>query len=247
MSLQIKEIHNPKIKPQQIIKEKMDMYVEGIPDYLPRKNGGISIFCGAGGSGKTQLLMSLFRSKELYKQKFTNVWYICPMSSFLSLENHPMKNHKRVHFDLTSGLLEEIFSELVAIKEANEDETEQEYSCVILDDQADCLKQKDIQRVLNKMLIKARHLCCSFIFTLQSYLYYPRMLRKQLTNAVLFKTRNKAEFEIISGELLNMKKENALTLFNYCFDKPYNHLDIDITDGKLYKNWHELILNEDTN
>jgi hypothetical protein len=43
--------------------------------------------------------------------------------------------------------------------------TEIEYSCIIIDDFANDLKNNDIQKQLNKMLIKARHLCCCFIFT----------------------------------------------------------------------------------
>ena len=36
--------------------------------------------------------------------------------------------------------------------------TEIQYSCVIIDDLANDLKNNDIQKELNKMLIKARHL-----------------------------------------------------------------------------------------
>ena len=60
---------------------------------------------------------------------------------------------------------------------------------MIIDDQADSLKDKDIQRVLNKMLIKARHISTAFIFTLQSYYYFPKILRKQITNITIFKPK----------------------------------------------------------
>ena len=119
----------------------------------------------------------------------------------------------------------------------SDEEKEIQYSCVIIDDFADSLKQKDIQRQLNKILIKARHLCCSFIFTLQSYLYYPKILRKQITYISLWKTRNVEEFNSIARELLNLSKDDALVLYNYCFDVPYNHLDIDTSENKLYRNF----------
>ena len=54
-------IETPNKEWLKILKEKMNLYVEGVPDYLPNyRNGLIALFCGSGGSGKTQLLMHLF-------------------------------------------------------------------------------------------------------------------------------------------------------------------------------------------
>ena len=92
-----------------------------------------------------------------------------------------------------------IYEQLCDLK-AGKDKTdldtddEPEYSCIILDDWADVLKQKDIESVLNMMLIKARHLRCSFIFTLQSYYYFPKILRKQITYIKIFKPKNVEEW-----------------------------------------------------
>ncbi len=105
---------------------------------------------------------------------------------------------------------------------------------------ADNLKSKDIQKQLNKMIIKARHIQCSFIFTLQSYLYFPKMLRKQITYTSIFRTKNVEEFNSIAKELLHLNKDDALTLFNFVFDKPYTHLDLDTTTSTLYKNFNLL-------
>ena len=163
------------------------------------------------------------------------------MSSFLSLENHPFADHDKVYHELTVDLLEDIYQQLIAIKEEEEDP---EYACVIIDDMASSLKEKDIQRQLNKMLIKARHIQCGFIFTLQSYYYFPLMLRKQITNLILFKTKNKKEFECITAELINLNKDDSLKLFNYVFDEPYTHLDIDTVENKAYKNFNLLHLEE---
>ena len=78
----------------------------------------------------------------------------------------------------------------------SDSEPEIEYNCIILDDWADTLKDKDIERMLNMMIIKARHLRCAFIFTLQSYYYFPKILRKQITYITIFKPKNIAEFVI---------------------------------------------------
>jgi hypothetical protein len=222
---------------------------------------------GSGGSGKTNLLLNLFRSKKCYRNKFHNIYYFCPSASFSSLDNHPFQNHDKVYHELSVENLELVYNELVDIKngvdndddkkdkkkkhfedddssesESDEEEKEIQYSCVIIDDYADSLKDNAIQKQLNKMLIKARHLCCGFIFTLQSYLYFPKILRKQLTYTTIFKTKNIEEWYSIANELLNLKKDDALTLYDYVFDKPYTHLDLDTTTNTIYKNFNKLEL-----
>ena len=77
-------------------------------------------------------------------------------------------------------------------------------------------------------------------FTLQSYTLFPKILRKQITNATIFKPNNNEEWESINQELLNMSKQNLIQLYDYCFDKNYQHLDIDTKENKIYKNFNLL-------
>ncbi|NBP15934.1 hypothetical protein EBU95_16345 [bacterium] len=221
------------------VKEVMNIKIPDVIDGVPNRNGFIWVLTGSGGSGKTSLMLNFFKRKELYRNKFHNVYYICPMSSFLSVEKHPFDGHDKVYHELTVGLLESIFDELSGKKES---EDEPEYSCVIIDDMASSLKENDIQKQLNKMLIKARHINCAFIFTLQSYYYFPKILRKQITNITIFKPKNVEEWNSISKELLNMNKEDALTLYNYVYDEPYTHLDLDTVDNRVYKSFNLLNL-----
>ena len=220
------------------IKERMDIYIPGIPNGLSRRNGMIYVLCGSGGSGKTCLLLNLFKSRNLYRNKFHNIFYFCPSSSFCSVEKHPFEKHDKVYHELTVEALEGIYQFLVGVKESGEIE----YSCVIIDDFASTLKETDVQIQLNKMLIKARHLQCGFIFTLQGYLYFPKMLRKQITYITLFKTNNAEEWAIIAKELLFLNKDDSLILSEYVFDEPYNNLDVDTRDNIIYKNFELITL-----
>jgi hypothetical protein len=235
--IDIKEIKNLKLPKQQPIKEAMDIFVPNVHEGLSRRNGMIYGLIGSGGSGKTSLLLNFFKSTKYYKSKFHNIFYICPNSSFSSVEKHPFSDHDKVYHELTVELLQSIYDQLVDIKENSE---ETEYSCCIIDDMADALKNNEIQKQLNKMLIKSRHLQCGFIFTLQSYYYMPKIIRKQFTYVTLFKTNNAEEWNCIAKELLHMKLEDALLLFDYVFDKQYNHLDIDLRDDLIYKNFNIL-------
>jgi GTPase SAR1 family protein len=235
---EIVEIENDKLKLGMPIKETMNIHIPDIDPNLniPCRNGFHAVFCGSGGSGKSSLMMNLIKGP--YKKKFNNIYYFCPMVSFTSVKNHPFKKHDKVYHDFTIRELSEIYKELEEKKEANEDE----YSLIILDDLADCLKNNDIQVLMNKMMIKSRHLQVSWIITLQAYYYFPKQLRRQITNFILFKTKSIDEFQSLAKELFNMTSDDALTLYNYVFDKNYNHLDVDTVTNTYYKNFNMLEL-----
>ena len=244
---EITETQNETLPTLKPIPEVMDRDIPGIDtEAIPRRNGGIWALCGAGGSGKTNLLLNLFRSRELYREKFTNIFYICPESSFSSVRKHPFEGHDKVYHELTGQLLMQIYEELNELKANNiREKLPTEYNCIIIDDMADALKNPDIILMLNKMLIKARHISTMFIFTLQSFYYFPKICRKQLTYITIFKPKNIEEWNSIAKEVLNMKPDDGRKLYNYVFDEPYKHLDIDTTNNLLYKNFNPLNIIED--
>jgi hypothetical protein len=221
----------------------MNLLIPNIIEGVPNRNGFIWVLAGSGGSGKTNVLLNFFKSKDLYRGKFANIFYICPQSSYLSVQDHPFEKHtpERVFHELNIETLDNIHSELKDIKIENaEGLYEYQYNCCIIDDMADSLKDASIQRKLNEMLIKARHLSCAFIFTLQSYYYFPKILRKQITNISIFKPKNSEEWDSIAKELLKMKKDDALQLNDYVFSEPYSHLDINTIDDSISKNFNHL-------
>jgi len=265
---EIKEIQNPHLTKMKPIKERQDVFIPKIINQnISRRNGMVYALTGSGGSGKSSLMLNMFKDKNMYRTKFNNIYYFCPIASFNSVMNHPFEKHELVYHDLTVPILEEIYNELVNKKqestkkktrtnkqkyydtssssesdESDDEPKEIEYSAIILDDFADALKNPDIQRFLNKMIIKARHLCLSFFVTLQSFTYMPKTLRKQLTYATIFKPKNIEEWFSIASEILHLNKDDALKVYNYVFNEPYTHLDIDTTTTNLYKNFNKLII-----
>ncbi len=233
----IKLIENelPKIKP---VKEIMSIYIDGIDPNLPNRNGFIYALIGAPGTGKSSLLLSLFRDRNYYKKKFNNIFLITPESSFSSVSNHPFKNHSKVYHDLNEDVLENIYEELVELKrECIEDGFPMETSCLIIDDFANDLKSKELIKILKRILTKSRHIGCSVIFTLQAFNMFPLVLRKMLTNITLFKPKNKVELESVRKELINMNEEKTNELMNYVFDAEFNHLDVDTSNDTKRKNF----------
>lgn len=246
---EIKEEVNHDIKSIKPVKEKMDKYIKDIPDGISRRNGMIYLLVGSGGSGKTSLLLNQFRKGGSYHRKFHNLYLFTPSISFMSVQNHPFEKHDKVYHELTRESLDDLYTELKERKEDYDEESdeEMEYNCVIIDDFASSLKEKDVQKLLNTMLIKARHLNTAFIFTLQSYLYFPKMLRKQTTYATIFKPKNKEEWNTVNQELLQMKEDDAKKIYDYVFGKEYSHLDIDTIENKLYRNYNPLVITDSNN
>ena len=220
----------------------MGLLVPGINKNLPNRNGTIYLIIGSPGSGKSNLLFStLFKNSKYYRSKFDNIYLITPEGSFLSLKKHPFQDHDKVYHDLTTDILESIYNEITELKmEALEEDLPIEHSCIIIDDYADQLKDKEIIMFLKKILIKSRHLNCFFIFTLQAYNMFPLVLRKLITNITLFKPKNNAETLDIKTELLNMNNDDFQKLYNYVFDKEYNHLDYETNSQELRKNFNLL-------
>ena len=264
------EIKNKKFPKLQPIKEIQQIRIPKLIDDIPNRNGFIWVLSGSGGSGKSNCYLNFFRSNQLYRGKFHNIYFFCPMSSFLSVEKHPLEKLENIYHDLTVQNLEYVFKDLNSKKadylqsvekqkkrkmskreiflfddddyeeEEEEEERELQYSICIIDDFADALKDIDIQKQLSKMLIKSRHLCCAFVFTLQSYFYFPKILRKQITNITIFKPKNAEEWNTIAKELLNLNQDDGLILYNYVFNEPYSHLDIDTLTNELFKNFNKL-------
>jgi GTPase SAR1 family protein len=80
--MKIKE-HKSKLPNIMPVKEKMSVFIPDIDKNIPNRNGAIIAMLGSGGSGKTSLLLSLFKSKNYYRNKFDNLYVFTPLSSFL--------------------------------------------------------------------------------------------------------------------------------------------------------------------
>lgn len=238
--MQIEECKSdlPSLKP---IKERMDIHIPDVSLNLPHRNGFVYMLCGSGGSGKSSLLMAMFKSRDYYRYKFHTIYYFCPEASMMSVIDHPFKGHENVYTELTEDTLQAIREELEDVKATCvREKFPMENSCIIIDDFGSHLKDNDLVNALNRTIIRTRHLGCSWIFTLQSYYLCPKILRKQCTNATIFRPRNAEEWKAITKELLMMNNDKLEQLEAYVFDQPYNHLDIDTFENRIFKNFCEL-------
>ena len=75
---------------------------------------------------------------------------------------------------------------------------------------------------------------------MQSYYYFPKILRKQITYITIFRPKNIEEWYSLSKELFNMNQDDALKLYDYVYAAPYTHLDVDTVSNIYYKNFNLL-------
>ena len=88
----IVEIENKTFPNQAPVKEKMDIYVPKITaENIPKRNGSIYVLCGSGGSGKTSLMLNMFKTKLLYRKNFIIYIIFVLHLVFHLLQNIPLK------------------------------------------------------------------------------------------------------------------------------------------------------------
>jgi hypothetical protein len=226
------------------VKEIMGVDIPNINTSIPHRNGFVAALIGAPGTGKSSLLLSMFRrgsGNDYYRNKFDNIYLITPESSFLSVKNHHFQKHEKIYHYLNEELLGDIYRKINELKlDSIENDEPIEHSCIIIDDFAADLKDTEIIKALKNILTKSRHINTAVIFTLQAYNLFPLVLRKMLSNVIIFKPNNRKEMVSVSDELLNMKTDDALEIYNCVFDELYNHLDIDTKTNELQKNFNLL-------
>ena len=224
--------------------ENFGVYIDDINENLPRHNGTIWCICGKGGSGKSSLFLSLFKSKKFLKGKFDEIHYIVRKNSFDSVNKNPFQSHNKIHHDLTPKLLHEIHEDAIRRKQmCMESDRPFEHTCIIIDDFGANLKDLEIVYALKDIMNVARHANLYIVFIVQTYRMIPVEIRRIFTHLSLFKC-NPEEWNVIREECLMMNKQKAEQIYNYVFDKLYNHLDINMKEGELRKNFNLLQITE---
>ena len=245
--MQITEILNKAVAKLAPIKETMDVFIPGIDTPgIANRNGFISLYCGAPGSGKSSLMLGMMKNKAFYRKKFHNIHYFCPPASRLSVVNHPLKNAP-TYDELLPNTLDVIYEQLAALRQYNEEEGNPvEYSVIVIDDMGDMLRDTDVVAALNRILIKSRHICCAVILCAQSYLHVDPKLRKLLTNIIMFRPNTEKEWKNLCDEhLANLSKEELIALHNHAYSEPYSHLDVDCKapeKDRYHRNFNKLVL-----
>lgn len=214
-----------------------------IPHPLPNTSFFMAVI-GTPGSGKSSTAISLLTAKGMqrcYRKAFNHVYVVCPQHSLHSYANDPFKNHPKdkIFHDLNEQTLGKIEERL---EEASlEDET----SLIFLDDVAIQLKDKQVQRSLNRIIANRRHLRTSLIIISQSFRYMPLSTRRLISHIIFFKAANKKERDLIHEEMLShIDPADFDKVYKYAFQDRHDHMMVCVNTGTVYRNFNTLELTE---
>lgn len=195
-----------------------------------------NLYVGRPGSGKTSLVTSFFKSKELFNKVFHNIYLFQPSHSRSSMKDDIFDSIQNKYDELNLANLDIVMEEI-------KDEDPKYNNVIIFDDMGAYLKNKEIKKKLKELIFNRRHLRTSIFFLVQTYLSIERDIRKLFSNLFIFKVAKK-ELQTIFEEHFEHNEDLANPISKLVFDQPYNFLFINTDSGRLFKNWDEILIDE---
>jgi hypothetical protein len=200
---------------------------------------------GRSGSGKSNVVIHLLRSKALLNGCFNFIFYLCgsPDDSFKQNVKIPPENIID-HFD--EEFLQKLIEKQKNIiqKKGIVSASKTNSICLIFDDilgHPKFLRSK----MLMKLVTEGRHFLITSFFNTQSYKKIPRSVRINCRGVIFFPS-TRGEMEVFAEEqcLPNMTKKRFLELVDYCTSQQYQFAFIQADAppmDRLRKNFNKII------
>jgi DNA replication protein DnaC len=232
------DLRTPRFVVDRAINDELEKY--DVFKHLNRSSA--TAFVGTSGSGKTSLMYSLLMntSPKIWKKQFENIIVVMPRASRNSLQNNIFDKYLQPDA-LYDDLSEEAIDKITVMITNNAEEDSN--SLLILDDVASALKNPYITKKLQHLVYAYRHYRLNILILVQTLKTIPLSIRKNLTNLVVFHKPRLSEWEAITHEFLELHKDDAEKLYNIAFDKKYGWIFVNLSSGKIYKEFDEIIYN----
>lgn len=195
-----------------------------------------TLIIGKPQSGKTSFLYALFKSKKLMRCIYNRIFLFQPQKSRNSMKDPLFENgipDDRKYDELTEENLENVLSNL-----------HEGCNVIIFDDMTAYLKDNEIQKKLKEMVMNRRHMHLSLIFLCQTFKSVPLQVRKLFNNLIVFKC-SVNEMKDIFDELVEGRKNEMLDIMKLVYDKPHQYLFINLDNQRMFKDFDELIFEDD--
>jgi len=197
-----------------------------------------TLLIGGPGSGKTSLLYAWFKSPKIFKKTFHNIYMFQPTHSRASMKD-----------DLFAKIPEDqIYDELncenlIDVVNRIKNEEKQYNNCIIFDDVTASLKNADVRKMLKELVFNRRHLSCTIIFLVQSWLSIEKDIRKLFNNIFCFRV-NKNELDNIFDEVVESKSKYINDISKMVFSEKYKYLFINVPTQRLFDGFDEILIEE---
>jgi len=206
--------------------------------------GSLIIINGGPNSGKTNLLINMLSNPkkngkaQSFKNCFHNIFLCSPSLHTINDEDNIFNDmdEEYVFEDFDEDFLSFFFEK---IKEQKEDDDDDEHdepikNLMIIDDQADALKNKHTLKQFNKLCIKRRHYNTTVIVVSQAYKMIPNTCRKSASQIIAFQPQDINEEELIF-DFFKLKKKHMNDVFNFFFQKNHDYIFIDKSTSGMPK------------
>lgn len=200
-----------------------------------------TIVCGLMGAGKTSTIISLFNGSEEapLKEVYHDLYVIMPEISLQSIskkdnifEKHCDEEH--LYHDYNEEVLQTLYDKFV-------DNSAQGYSsCLIIDDFGSSFKtEKEAEKILNKMIIKMRHLKLTIFLLGQNIYQMPKKWREVASNLLCFNL-GKSQMQKIFDEFYDYKKDQFEKIMSL-YKTPHDFLLLNLKYKRLFFDWNEIL------
>lgn len=243
MPIELKPLKKPKLENVNmicdIVIDKKLLRYPVIEQCFSRTN--FTIIAGLMGAGKTTLAVQMINS--LYRGVFSDVYVIMPANSIASI---PDKNNftkeldpdEHLYYEYNEDTLNTVYDKL------QENSADGHHSLLLLDDFGNDYKDKKCEKLLNRIIIRMRHLRCSIMVLAQNIYQLPKKMREVASNLVCYNL-GKSQMEKIFHEFLNMKQDKFVEVMKL-YKEPHDYLLLNIRKQKLYYKFEAEVILDDT-
>jgi len=245
MSLQIKKLEKPKLSQVKMncdipIDKKLEKF-EAIKTAFSRYN--FTILCGLMGQGKTSTMISLM--KHVFPGCFHDVFIIIPQASLNSIspkdnifENEPdINNDEHLYHEYNVEVLEKIYDKLT-------ENAEDGYNSILIIDDfgGEFRTNKEAEKILNKIIIKMRHLKTSIFLLAQNIYQLPPRWRQIATNLLCFNL-GKQQMEKVFDEFFSYNKTQFQQIMKL-YENPHDYLLLNLKYKRLFYKFDEVVFSD---
>lgn len=237
------ELDKPELKKTKmvcdcIIDEKLTAYPM-VEDCWARTS--FNLLLGKMGSGKTSLLVSLLNNKNIFKKCFNHIYLVMPESSRRSLANNIFDKYlpkEQIYSYLDADVLNDIYEKCV------ENSANDEFSILIIDDMQNMFKDHNVEKILQKIILKMRHIRTSIWLLQQNFQALPKSLR-ELTSNIITYNLGKSQMLKLFDEVVQMDKDKFNEIMDLAFVDKYDWLVINLRNKNMYTKFDKIIYDDE--
>jgi hypothetical protein len=197
-----------------------------------------TIVSGKMGQGKTSTTISLIR--DVFGGCFHNIIVLIPETSLHSIPQKdniflPKENEsKYIYHEYNEDTLKEILEML------EEESADGNSSLLVVDDFGSSFKtDKASERLLNKIIIRMRHLKTSIMLLTQNIFQSPKKWREVCTNLICFDL-GKSQMQKIFDEFFDYKREQFDEIMKL-YKNSWDYLILNLKHKRLFFEFNEII------